>query len=305
MEIKKHAYLILAHNEIEIFRTLIRMIDDERNDIYVHIDKKSDINKFKEVRTSYSKIYFSERIDIRWGDISQVKAELILMEAAVKEERYLYYHIISGVDLPVNTQNYIHKVCEDSVGISYVGFSKGKESDKEIKKRTMTYKFFTKYSHSKVFVISSFFSWLQAVVGIKRKYDLAQDNSKTVIKMGCNWCSLTDEALQYILLNKIRILKEFKWTVCCDELFIQTILYNSDFKNKIYKVDSDDDYEMCMREIDWKRGNPYIWRFEDYDHLMNSKRFFARKFSSSDMRIVKAIEEKCLQEKSGYVSMVP
>ena len=35
-----HAYLIIAHNEFDILKKTIQMIDDERNDIYIHIDKK-------------------------------------------------------------------------------------------------------------------------------------------------------------------------------------------------------------------------------------------------------------------------
>ena len=34
----KHAYLIIAHNEYPVLETLVSMIDDERNDIYLHID---------------------------------------------------------------------------------------------------------------------------------------------------------------------------------------------------------------------------------------------------------------------------
>lgn len=33
----KHAYLILAHNEFVILERLIQSIDDERNDIYIHL----------------------------------------------------------------------------------------------------------------------------------------------------------------------------------------------------------------------------------------------------------------------------
>ena len=36
----KHAYLILVHNDFEILGQLIRAIDDERNDIYIHFDRK-------------------------------------------------------------------------------------------------------------------------------------------------------------------------------------------------------------------------------------------------------------------------
>ena len=36
----KHAYLIIAHHEFEILKKLVQAIDDERNDIYIHFDKK-------------------------------------------------------------------------------------------------------------------------------------------------------------------------------------------------------------------------------------------------------------------------
>ena len=41
---EKHAYLIIAHNNFYILEKLLRLLDDERNDIYIHIDKK--VNNF-------------------------------------------------------------------------------------------------------------------------------------------------------------------------------------------------------------------------------------------------------------------
>ncbi len=37
----KHAFLIIAHNEPEVLAALLRQLDDERNDIYLHIDARS------------------------------------------------------------------------------------------------------------------------------------------------------------------------------------------------------------------------------------------------------------------------
>lgn len=65
----KHAYLIIAHNDPYCFHKLISLLDDKRNDIYVHIDKKSDINLFNNVKVKYSNIYFTNRIDVQWGFI--------------------------------------------------------------------------------------------------------------------------------------------------------------------------------------------------------------------------------------------
>ena len=54
----KHAYLIIAHNEFEILKRLIQALDDERNDIYIHFDRK--LNHYPDCRTSYAKLTFLE-----------------------------------------------------------------------------------------------------------------------------------------------------------------------------------------------------------------------------------------------------
>ena len=82
----KHAYLIIAHHEFEILKKLVQAIDDERNDIYIHIDKKVKILPF--VRTSQSNLMvLTNRVDVRWCDLSQLRAEYALLEAAYKQNR--------------------------------------------------------------------------------------------------------------------------------------------------------------------------------------------------------------------------
>ena len=79
----KHAYLIIAHNEFEILKRLIQALDDERNDIYIHFDRK--LNHYPDCRTSYAKLTFlEERMDVRWGDISVVDAEFALFDEAYR-----------------------------------------------------------------------------------------------------------------------------------------------------------------------------------------------------------------------------
>ena len=36
----KHAYLIIAHNDFEILKKLVSLLDNEHNDIYIHFDAK-------------------------------------------------------------------------------------------------------------------------------------------------------------------------------------------------------------------------------------------------------------------------
>ena len=84
-------------------------------------------------------------------------------------------------------------------------------------------------------------------------------------------------------------MKIFKHSVCPDEIFIHTVLHNSSFRDKLYNVD--DEYKGCMRLIDWERGNPYIFRQNDYQEIMSSDRLFARKFDEKDLEIVNMIYE--------------
>lgn len=81
----------------------------------------------------------------------------------------------------------------------------------------------------------------------------------------------------------------FNHTFCPDEIFLQTVLWNSPYKNNIY--DYEDEYHSCLRYIDWKRGEPYIWKENDFDELINStnKCFFARKFNVQDKNLINKI----------------
>lgn len=42
----RHAYLIMAHNNWSILSKLLSLLDDDRNDLFLHIDAKSDMTTF-------------------------------------------------------------------------------------------------------------------------------------------------------------------------------------------------------------------------------------------------------------------
>ena len=85
----KHAYLIIAHNDPKLLSVLVGMLDDQRNDIYILIDKKADTAQFSAIKTTKSGLVFVPRVDIRWGHISQVEAEMTLFQAAYDKGPYV------------------------------------------------------------------------------------------------------------------------------------------------------------------------------------------------------------------------
>jgi len=80
-----HAYLIIAHDQFDLLESLLKCIDDERNDIYIHIDSHSklDISRIQSVLQN-SRVEFVPRIHIRWGGFDMVRCEYELARSCVR-----------------------------------------------------------------------------------------------------------------------------------------------------------------------------------------------------------------------------
>lgn len=296
----KHAYLIMAHNEFDILEKQLILLDDYRNDIYIHIDKKvKDFNfdYYKNI-VKKSNLYYVDRIDVRWGDFSQIKCELILLKNAILKN-YRYYHLISGVDLPLKTNDEIHSFFNSNDGLEFIHFCIEQQAI-NVRYRVSRYHFMrwcrtsNKYINYIASNINRILNVIQNKINFQRKWD---GNIK--LQYGANWFSITNDLAKYVISKEDWISKYFKYTSCADELFLQTIVYNSKFMTSLYKKEMDDDYTSCMRLIDWKRGGPYIFRNEDFQELVNSDRIFARKFSSKvDNEVINNIFDYLVNKKN-------
>lgn len=290
----KHAYLIIAHNNFYILENLIKLLDDERNDIYIHIDKK--VKKFNfnffEQLTKKSKVFFTKRIDVSWSGYSQIECELILLEES-KRNKYEYYHLISGVDLPIKSQDYIHDFFERNKGKEFININKINKDTKfgkMIFDRIRLYHFFNnkinlRDNKLRIKVIKLFNKGCILFQKICRVNRYEGD-----IWFGGNWFSITDKAVKYILDNKEFIRKNYKFTSCADEIFIQNLFANNkEILNSVYNMNSN---ESNLRYIDWTRGNPYVFTVNDFESFMKSNCLFARKFSAEkDKEIIDKIYE--------------
>ena len=286
---QRHAYCIIAHTDIYCLQKLITCIDDPRNDIFVLYDRKSDMfNHHLSAEKSFLKIISKEdSIDIRWGAYSQVEAELIVLKTAALTNKYDYYHLISGQDLPIKSQDEIHSFFSKlPKGTNLIGYKDSTARDRRnTLKRIVPFHLFRYNLRNKNKYVRLFFrsieeisSHIQRILGLKI--------CKTIqYKKGCNWVSITDEFTRYVLSQTDFIKNILGKAILCDELLMQTLAWNSQFKDTIYNCS--EEYEGCMRDIDWSRGKPYVWKEEDLKHLLNSDKLFARKFSSDiDKKII-------------------
>jgi glycosyltransferase involved in cell wall biosynthesis len=278
---KKHAYLILAHNEFHMLKRLIRELDNEKNDIYIHIDKKTKYVDEEEISswTEHSGVFFIPRRKIYWGTLSIVKTEISLLEAAVKRE-YQYYHLLSGVDFPLKNQDVIHEFFEDK-NCEYLRFYKDGDNDEYFLYKVKHYFPFLKYVGRGEYQGSGkkteFLRWLHSrqwmldVYQEKKGTDRTRKYKEITFYKGDQWFSITHEFAKFIISQKKKITKMFWMTNGPDEFVMQTLAMNSRFSNRVQN--------RALREIDWLRGSPYEYSENDLEELMNSKEFFARKIS--------------------------
>lgn len=299
----RHAYLILAHKNFSQLKTLIKLLDDKRNDIYVHVDLKAKEFREEDFYSSceYSKLKFiPQRHKINWGGVSIMRAELSLIENAVNAESYDYYHLLSGMDLPIKSQSEIH---------AFFDRNKGREFIKSWKFKRSTYSRFKYYTifpegegKFKTRIINHIFKGIQILLGIRINKDIE-------FRFASQWFSITDSLANYIISKREWLEKVFKHTSTCDEIFLATLVYNSPFKDNLFisePVETQKEINMAdMRFIDWTRGNsirhPWVFTKSDYKILMNSNLLWARKFDENiDSDIIKMIENS-LNEKSNCV----
>ena len=232
----KHAYLVIAHKNDYTFQTLLNLIDDERNDIFIHMDKKNAKYRFEDVakQIKKSRIYqVEDRNDVVWGDYSQIATELALLELSTNVGKYDYYHLLSGEDLPVKSQDYIHYFFEQNRGKEFVRFENSTFLHSE---RVCQYHFAQRLigkpeAHPHLYSMEHYFIKFQKLIGIRR-------NKNIKFQKGTNWFSITDELAREVVDKKAWIRRVFKFTECCDEVFLQTIVNQSKFKERLYSNNS-------------------------------------------------------------------
>lgn len=276
----KFAFLILAHNEFEVLQHLVNALDDPRNDIYIHYDKK--VGNLPRITTKNSGLFVcEERIDVRWGDVSMLEAEYALWKLAYSRGKYSYYHLISGVHFPLKSQCELHHFFEslgDKNVLMGMEVSYG-EIDSKIKK----YNFFIKnfVVPNKFIRFLSQHAWrilirFQKILGISR-------NRPLQYKKASVWVSLTEDGIAHMLSVERNMLKEYKYTFCGDEFFVASELWNSPLRNKMFFYDK-------MLKCDFVRANCRVYTTADLEMLLSSDCLFARKFSSMDLSVVKELE---------------
>ncbi|MBF1266399.1 MAG: core-2/I-branching enzyme [Porphyromonadaceae bacterium] len=282
----KHAYLILAHNEPELLSLLIGRLDDARNDIYIHFDRK--LTLLPDVKTQHAGLYIlKDRVDVRWADVSMIEAEYKLFHAVVDSGRqYSHHHLISGVDLPLKNQDYIHSFFAQHQGKEFIGLHQLPMNSRADRALHYWHPFTQSFrGNGSIFEIKRILRFLvvqiQVLLGIRR-------NTTIPFHKGGQWVSVTRKLIDYLLGQEDSALTIFSRTFGADEYFVPTLIWGTPFMDHLF--DATDESRGAMRYIGWRDDGQLIdFTPQDLPALQQTEYLFARKFNSRNKAFLQEI----------------
>lgn len=296
---ERHAYLIIAHSDFSTLKILLSCLDHANNDIYLHIDKRTKNVHWDDLTSSVqkSKLVLIERISVRWGEYSLIDCELRLLKEAMNNGSYAYYHLLSGSDLPLKSQDEIHRFFALNKGKEFISFV----DDELIKSRNCYerikyYSLFQGYSKHRSKLIRYSYEIYNAIsIHLQMLFHVDRNRKfQAKLALGAQWFSITNDLTHYVIEHEDWIRKHFQYTRCGDEMFLQMLVSSSEFFKNIYQEGLNHTFsDPAMRRIDWERGNPYVFTIKDLNDLKETNCLFARKFSSKvDQEIIDYVSEE-------------
>ena len=269
----KHAFLIIAYKDYWMLNQIVQSLDDKRNDIFIHMDAKS--TDFKEDMispTRYSKVVFTERIDVSWGGDSKIRSIILLLYRAFSNGGYRYYHLMTESDYVIKDQDYFHNFFKKNDGKEFLDFMK---LEKSTMWRYDLYLFFENdigrnSNYPDLYPIEKNLSKMQVQSNTHRiSKELKYYKSEGVF-------SITSNLVEYVL-NNLEFIAHYFFNGCAnDEIFLATLVMNSRFSHNIYSKK--------IRFIDWANkatgAHPITFTCSQYDSIIESDCIFARKFNS-------------------------
>lgn len=277
-----HAFLILAHTEPKLLLKLVKSLDADNHRFYIHVDRRSMSlwNSYEISELSKAEnVTIISQYKVNWGGFYMIRATLLLLELALKDS-VDWFHLISGQDFPIRTNEQFDLFFEKTTAKGYFSFVPESQYPMieenrmniyylndiiNLKKKNLFYKCISKMVISSQRYLRGCGVLIRKPINMK-VYKGAQwfSADRNICEFFMDYCNLHSEYM-----------RRFRMTSCCDEIFFHTLLMQSSFTSDIIKND--------LRFIKWKEGaSSPEWLTEvDYDDIISSEDFFCRKVSFS------------------------
>ncbi len=285
---KRQAFVVIAHNRWEMLFRLLERLDDSRFDVYLHIDADSVVPEdvMQKLESGFSNLTLLQRHTLYWGDVSIVDAEICCFAQVLASGRvYSHIHLLSGQDLPIKSNTQI---------VEFFNAHDGQEFPEMVDDLTIAHvrcvNIFTRdfgYKPGRNYVVYRIRKTTNKLLHALEKMILMHKwyRRNVDFRKGSQWVSITPRLAEHLVQNRGDIVQFYRRSFAPDEFFIQTTIWNSEFKDYICNNKT--------RLIVWEKKHtphPRTFTVDDFDSLTASDACFARKFDSdADSAIIDMI----------------
>lgn len=263
------AHLILCHSHPQQLKRLAERLLHSNADLYIHVDKKTDITPFTSLLTGNNIHFIRNRVKVYWGDYSIVQATINGFEEILATGKpYDYIQLMSGQDYPLQRIEAFHAYLAKHPGKVFMHYESVEEQWQEALPRIR------QYYLSNLKIPKGTYLVEKAVNALLPKRRLPEG----IVAMGrSQWFTASKESVAYIveyIRREAWVSRFFKYSWAADEIIFQTVLYNSPFRQHMVNDN--------LLYLDWSAGgaSPKVLTMADAPAILASGKFFARKFNA-------------------------
>jgi hypothetical protein len=284
-------YIITVHKGPKQLERLINQLNDVHSFFYIHIDLKSDYNKFKFLNKIDNVELVNNRVDCIWGDFSQCIATLNLIEIVLKNHKDGFCMFLSGSDYPIRSIREMDRFITRNYDTVFMSVKNAYEVWPFFDERISKYKV-NKSSKKLDYVLLRGLNKKTIKALLKGHINIFQFLKISFIKRklkihsgfygGSNWWQMNlknlDLVYSYIIDNKVDLFNFYKDSISCDEFLFQTAIMDLKKKGAHFKIKN------TLTYAEWRKkgSSPHTFNKSDFNLLKNksSNYFFARKFDT-------------------------
>lgn len=284
----KIAYLIIAYMDPEQLRTLAgRLV--QTSDVYIHINSSVDIGPFEnalaDVKGEGSVAFSKERYRIVWGGYSILKATFSMMEQAFQQSGYDRMVLLTGLDYPIKSDQYIQNFFREHADVEYV------HAD-VVTGKMHEHLYYRDCRDSKV--LHKIFGLVKNRLKKKGRigkpdYVVHRGKKYQLYGIAPKW-ALTGECARYLLdfykKNK-KFNRYFQLMHAPDDFYVATVLFHSKFRERMEA--GQDIFKIVWMPDD--KGAKVLTE-EDAQELLSCDGLYAKKFQSEASKGLQCILDK-------------
>ncbi len=303
---KKYAFLVTAHTDIEQLKRLTKRLMS-LGDIYMLIDKKQkDTDYLSEVQNlaanSGGQILLAQpRISIAWAGFSVCVGQRILLDACMDSGReYERVFFLSGLDYVLVSDEEFRAFFDANKEREFVcGFNISQCHEERQLYRIRLYHLFRDIplKHNsflrRAIIVGTRLTL--RVLGFKKPLSIPVAGASWDVYYGSEWTSMTFGCAKYVWKqmheNEV-VRKYFATSYAPDELYVPTIVMNSEYGKNAIPCDSSDFKQLTP--LHYLNYHNFIFTYDenDYDKLMSSGKIFVRKLvSGKSEKLIEMIDK--------------